>query len=235
MEAWVFIVGMLIFGLCVLGAAFVISAAIAGSTKSGAGSATLQQPALTFFTEYDASDYLGVSLKELDYMRESGMLDGTFMSVTSLEKTGEEEYAEIVDGVEVRKIRPIMSNITRYLFNKSLLDEKMLEIIKAGRELDTSERLSRAKDRRNNNKQRDNRPNSGRNNGEKREKSDNRDSREKKSGSGEHRQNSQNSRDRGPKKPRSDSGSSERSHSVNAPESVSRLAALAGEDEDDAE
>jgi len=129
-----FIIGTLITGICLVAAAFIISGAItnaAASTKESAPQ-PLQQPTLTFLTECDAADYLGISLNELDYMRSEGMLDNTFVAVTSLEQTGEEEYYAKEDGVEVLKVRPVMSHVTRFLFNRQLLDERMLELIRQG-------------------------------------------------------------------------------------------------------
>lgn len=133
-------------GICVVGGALILAGAIAGAGAFGAknhGTQALQQPMLAFLTEFDAADYLGVSLNELDYMREHGMLAGAFLPVTSLEQTGEEEYYDIVDGLEVVKVRPVMSNVTRYLFHRELLDRKVLEMMKDGRNLNTSEESAR--------------------------------------------------------------------------------------------
>lgn len=135
MTPLAFIIGTLIIGLCLVAAAFVISGAITGAATAAKESTpqALQQPMLSFLTEYDAADYLGVSLNELDYMRSEGMLENTFVAVTSMEQTGEEEYCAVEDGVEVIKTRPIMSPVTRFLFNRQLLDERMLENIKQGK------------------------------------------------------------------------------------------------------
>jgi|GEM_PF-2001697 len=132
-----FIIGMIILGLCLVAAAFMLSGAINGAAAALKESSpqSMQQPTLTFLTEYDAADYLGISLNELDYIRSEGMLDGSFVAVTSLEQTGEDYYVDFEDGVEVRKSRPIMSNVTRFLFNRQLLDEKMMEAIKSGRNI----------------------------------------------------------------------------------------------------
>lgn len=129
-----FIIGMIIVGLCLVVGALILSGAINGAAAALKESApqSLQQPTLTFLTEYDAADYLGISLNELDYIRSEGLLDGAFIAVTSLEQTGEEEYADYEDGVEVTKVRPVMSNVTRFLFNRQLLDEKMMEAIRNG-------------------------------------------------------------------------------------------------------
>lgn len=135
MTSLAFIIGMLILGICVVGAAFILSGAIAGAAAASKESApqVLQQPMLSFFTEFDAADYLGISLNELDYMRGEGMLDETFVAVTSMEQTGEEEYYAMEDGLEVIKLRPVMSPVTRFLFNRQLLDERMLQLIKEGK------------------------------------------------------------------------------------------------------
>lgn len=132
-----FIIGMIILGLCLVAAALLLSGAINGAAAALKESApqSMQQPTLTFLTEYDAADYLGISLNELDYIRSEGMLDGSFVAVTSLEQTGEDYYMDFEDGVEVRKSRPIMSNVTRFLFNRQLLDEKMMEAIKNGQNI----------------------------------------------------------------------------------------------------
>jgi len=137
MSSFAFIIGMLILGLCCVGAAFIISASIAAAAATAKESApqSLQQPMLSFFTEFDAADYLGISLNELDYMRSEGMLDGTFTAVTSVEQTGEEEYYAMEDGLEVVKLRPVMSPVTRFLFNRQLLDERMLQLIKEGKHI----------------------------------------------------------------------------------------------------
>ncbi len=134
MTSFAFIIGTLIIGLCLVAASFIISGSITGAAAASKESApqSLQQPTLSFLTEFDAADYLGISLNELDYMRGEGMLDNTFVAVTSMEQTGEEEYYAMEDGVEVIKVRPVMSPVTRFLFNRQLLDERMLEIIKQG-------------------------------------------------------------------------------------------------------
>ncbi len=132
-----FIIGMIILGLCFVVAALLLSGAINGAAAALKESSpqSMQQPMLTFLTEYDAADYLGISLNELDYIRSEGMLDGSFVAVTSLEQTGEDYYMDFEDGVEVKKSRPIMSNVTRFLFNRQLLDEKMMEAIKNGQNI----------------------------------------------------------------------------------------------------
>ncbi len=134
MTSVAFIIGTLIVGICIVAAAFILSGAVTGAAAASKESApqSLQQPTLSFLTEFDAADYLGVSLNELDYMRGEGMLENTFVAVTSMEQTGEEEYYAMEDGVEVVKVRPVMSPVTRFLFNRQLLDERMLEIIKQG-------------------------------------------------------------------------------------------------------
>ncbi|MBE6760462.1 MAG: hypothetical protein E7554_10350, partial [Ruminococcaceae bacterium] len=132
-----FIIGMIILGLCVVVAAVVLSGAINGAASALKESSpqSMQQPTLTFLTEYDAADYLGISLNELDYIRSEGLLEGAFIAVTSLEQTGEESYVDYEDGVEVGKTRPVMSNVTRFLFNRQLLDEKMMEAIRDGKHI----------------------------------------------------------------------------------------------------
>lgn len=137
MSTAAFIIGMLILGLCVIVAAVLLSGAISGAASALKESApqTMQQPTLTFLTEYDAADYLGISLNELDYIRSEGLLDGAFIAVTSLEQTGEESYVDYEDGIEVSKTRPVMSNVTRFLFNRQLLDEKMVDAIKDGKHI----------------------------------------------------------------------------------------------------
>lgn len=134
MSTTAFIIGMIILGLCIVVAALLLSGSISGAAAALKESSpqTLQQPTLSFLTEYDAADYLGISLNELDYIRSEGLLNGAFIAVTSLEQTGEETYHDYEDGVEVTKTRPIMSNVTRFLFNRQLLDEKMMEAIKEG-------------------------------------------------------------------------------------------------------
>ncbi len=134
MTSVAFIVGTLIIGFCLIGAAFIISGAVTGAAAASKESAPqpLQQPTLSFLTEFDAADYIGISLEELEYMRGEGMLDDTFIAVTSLEQTGEEDYYTTVDGVETRKTRPIMAPVTRFLFNRELLDVRLLELIKEG-------------------------------------------------------------------------------------------------------
>ena len=136
------IIGFIIVGVCLLGCAFILSAAISGAVSELKETAPqpLQQPTLKYLTEFDAADYIGVSLQELDYMRAEGMLDGSFMAVTSLEQTGEEEYTDIVDGVEVLKTRPVMSNVTRFLFNCQLLDQCILDLIKSGHHVNPNRR-----------------------------------------------------------------------------------------------
>lgn len=147
MTPTAFIIGTLILGICIVAAAFVLSGAVTGAAAAAKESApqALQQPTLSFLTEFDAADYLGVSLNELDYMRGEGMLDNTFVAVTSMEQTGEEEYYAMEDGVEVIKVRPIMAPVTRFLFNRQLLDERMLEIIKQGQHVNPTRGKSGSK------------------------------------------------------------------------------------------
>ena len=137
MTSLAFIVGTLIIGICLIGGAFIISGAVTGAAAVSKESSpqALQQPTLSFLTEYDAADYIGISLNELDYMRGEGMLDDTFIAVTSLEQTGEEEYYETVDGVETVRTRAVKSPVTRFLFNRELLDERLLELIKEGQHI----------------------------------------------------------------------------------------------------
>lgn len=147
MTSLAFIFGMLILGICCVGAAFIISASITGAAAAAKESApqSLQQPMLSFFTEFDAADYLGISLNELEYMRGEGMLDNTFVAVTSIEQTGEEEYYAMEDGLEVIKLRPVMSPVTRFLFNRQLLDERMLQLIKEGKHINPTRAKSSSK------------------------------------------------------------------------------------------
>lgn len=142
MSSLVFLIGIAILGVSVLGAAFVITGSMGGQeTKSTDGETpAMAQPPLSYFTEFDTADYLGISFKELDYMRESGILDGSFVGITSLEKTGEEEYYDFVDGMEVIKTRPVISSITRYIFSRELLDKKMTDMISGGQAVNTTDR-----------------------------------------------------------------------------------------------
>lgn len=172
---------MLILGICAVGAAFIISGAITGAAAAAKESApqSLQQPMLSFFTEFDAADYLGISLNELDYMRGEGMLDNTFVAVTSMEQTGEEEYYAMEDGLEVIKLRPVMAPVTRFLFNRQLLDERMLQLIKEGKHVNPT----RAKGA---NSSKPNKPNKN-NNGQKK----NNENRNNENKNGENRNNNQ--------------------------------------------
>lgn len=132
-----FIIGMAVLGVCIIIAAVILSGAVTGaaaSLKEGTPKA-LQQPVLNFLTEFDAADYLGLGITELDYIRNEGMLDGTFIAVTSLEQTGVNEYTEFENGVEVTKTMPIKAQVTRFLFDRELLDEKMLELIREGKHI----------------------------------------------------------------------------------------------------
>ena len=144
MSTAAFIIGVIILSISVVGAAFLIVSALSvnGGKKEG-GPMALQQPMLNFLTEFDAADYLGVSLNELDFMRVNGMLEGAFLSLVTLEQTGEEEYYDIVDGVEVVKTRPVMSNVTRYIFNREVLDQSMLNLMKDATIIDTTERKNK--------------------------------------------------------------------------------------------
>lgn len=140
---------MIVLGLCVVIASLLLSGAISGAASALRESTpqSLQQPTLTFLTEYDTADYLGISLNELDYIRSEGILDGAFIAVTSLEQTGEETYADYEDGVEVIKTRPVMSNVTRFLFNRQLLDEKMTEAIRNGNHINPYRSKSQNQDK----------------------------------------------------------------------------------------
>lgn len=154
MTSLAFIVGTLIIGICLIGGAFIISGAVTGAAAVSKESSpqALQQPTLSFLTEYDAADYIGISLNELDYMRGEGMLDDTFIAVTSLEQTGEEEYYETVDGVETLRTRAIKSPVTRFLFNRQLLDERLLELIKEGQHINPTRGRSNYKQNKQNKK-----------------------------------------------------------------------------------
>ncbi|MBQ6796541.1 MAG: hypothetical protein IJP10_00860 [Clostridia bacterium] len=144
MSTAAFIIGVIILSISVVGAAFLIVSALSVNTgKKENGPMALQQPMLNFLTEFDAADYLGVSLNELDFMRVNGMLEGAFLSLITLEQTGEEEYYDIVDGVEVVKTRPVMSNVTRYIFNREVLDQSMLNLMKDATIIDTTERKNK--------------------------------------------------------------------------------------------
>lgn len=144
MSTAAFIIGVIILSISVVGAAFLIVSALSVNTgKKENGPMALQQPMLNFLTEFDAADYLGVSLNELDFMRVNGMLEGAFLSLVTLEQTGEEEYYDIVDGVEVVKTRPVMSNVTRYIFNREVLDQSMLNLMKDATIIDTTERKNK--------------------------------------------------------------------------------------------
>lgn len=142
MSSLVFMVGVVVLGVAILGAAFIITGSLGGRPERAEGDSTpaMEQPPLSYFTEFDTADYLGVSLKELDYMRENGLLEGSFIGITSLEKTGEEEYYDFVDGIEVIKTRPVISNITRYIFSRDLLDKKMAALIGDGQAINTTEK-----------------------------------------------------------------------------------------------
>lgn len=149
MSTAAFIIGIIILSLSIVGAAFlIVSGTFAGSSgKKESTPMALQQPMLNFLTEFDAADYLGVSLNELDFMRVNGMLEGAFISLVTLEQTGEEEYYDIVDGVEVVKTRPVMSNVTRYIFNREVLDQNMLKLMKDATTIDTTERKNKKQNR----------------------------------------------------------------------------------------
>ena len=139
------IIGFIILGICVIGAAFILSGAITGAATAlkNNENPVLQQPTMRYLTEFDAADYLGVSLNELDFMRSEGLLDNTFIAVTSLEQTGEESYNTYDDGVQVSKNRPVMSSVTRFLFNTELLDKRMLELINDGQHINPLRKKSK--------------------------------------------------------------------------------------------
>lgn len=156
MNTAAFIIGIIILSISIVGAAFLlVSGMAAGRGKKDSSTMSLQQPMLNFLTEYDAADYLGVSLNELDYMRLNGMLQGSFVSLTTLEQVGEEEYYDIVDGVEVVKTRPVMSNVTRYIYHREVLDTCMLQLMKDGSAIDSTEK-NRVRNKKNRNMRRPN-------------------------------------------------------------------------------
>ena len=68
MSTTTFLIGAAIIGVCLIAAAFILSGAVTASARALKESTpqTLQQPTLAFLTEFDAADYLGVSLNELD-------------------------------------------------------------------------------------------------------------------------------------------------------------------------
>lgn len=136
------IIGFIILGVCLIGCSFILSGAVTGAAAALKNTDTqmLQQPTMNFLTEFDAADYLGLSLNELDYMRSEGLLENTFIAVTSLEQTGDEEYSTYEDGVQVTKVRPVVSPVTRFLYNTQLLDKRMLELIKDGQHINPASR-----------------------------------------------------------------------------------------------
>lgn len=156
MNTAAFIIGIIILSISIVGAAFLlVSGMTVGRGKKDSSTMSLQQPMLNFLTEYDAADYLGVSLNELDYMRVNGMLQGSFVSLTTLEQVGEEEYYDIVDGVEVVKTRPVMSNVTRYIYHREVLDNCMLQLMKDGSAIDSTDK-NRGRNKKNKNGRRQN-------------------------------------------------------------------------------
>lgn len=137
MTVTAFIVGTVILGVLILVSAFVVAGAVTGASKAGEGETALRQPEMSYFDEYEAADYIGVSAEEMAAMREQGLLSGIFVEITASEECGEEEYYdEDEDGNEIVRTRPAYDTVTRFIYSKKLLDEALLKLIKDGKELD---------------------------------------------------------------------------------------------------
>lgn len=140
-----FIIGMAVLGVCIIIAAVILSGAITGAAaaiKENTPKA-YRQPELKFMTEFDAADYLGLNINELDYARNEGLLDGTFIAITSLEQTGVSEQSAYENGVEVTKTTPIKAQVTRFMFDRDLLDKKLLELIRDGKHINPYRRKNK--------------------------------------------------------------------------------------------
>jgi hypothetical protein len=129
---------MIILGILFLAAAFIVAGAVTGASSSWEEKPPVfKHPELMFFNHFEAADYLAISVEELNMMVEKELLDGVFVAITSMTETGEEPYYDYDEnGKEIVLSRPVIEPVTRYVFSRKKLDERMLEIFAKGNHLD---------------------------------------------------------------------------------------------------
>ncbi len=128
-----FIIGMLILGIFTLVSAFIIAGAItaSGNQKS---SGSLRQPEMKYFSDFETADYLGVTVAELEALRNQGILDGTYSTLLTTDPNGVEEYYDVDStGREIVRTRPVAVDAVRYFYSRELLDSRMNELLKDGK------------------------------------------------------------------------------------------------------
>ncbi len=132
-----FILGMLILGILTLISAFIIAGAITVSGKSkNADEPVLRQPEMKYFNDFDTADYLGITVEELESLRNSELLDGVYTTLLTVDNNGTEEYYDIdANGQEVIRTRPATVEAVRYIYSRELLDARMNDIMKDGKTL----------------------------------------------------------------------------------------------------
>ncbi len=132
-----FIIGMLILGILTLISAFVVagSVTVSGKNKSS-DEPVLRQPEMKYFNDFDTADYLGITVAELEAMRDNDLLDGVYTTILTTDPNGVEEYYDVdASGREVIRTRPANVDAVRYIYSKELLDQRMNDIMKDGKTL----------------------------------------------------------------------------------------------------
>lgn len=131
-----FIIGMLILGVFTLISAFVIAGAITVFGKSKGSDPVFGQPEMKYFNDFDTADYLGITVEELEAMREQKLFDGVYTTILTTDPNGVEEYYAVDStGREVVRTRPATVDAVRYVYSKDLLDQRMNELLKDGKNI----------------------------------------------------------------------------------------------------
>lgn len=132
-----FIIGMLILGILTLISAFIIAGAITVSGKGrNADEPVLRQPEMKYFNDFDTADYLGITVEELEALRNNELLDGVYTTILTVDNNGTEEYYDVdANGQEVIRTRTATVEAVRYIYSRELLDARMNDIMKDGKTL----------------------------------------------------------------------------------------------------
>lgn len=133
MSGAAFIIGVILLGVLVIGAAFVVAGAVSAPGKDEESSAVLRQPEIKYFNDFEAADYLCISIAELNSMREKGLLKGTFITLRTTDDGSSEQYYDVdSNGNEVVRSRPTRRDTIRCIYSIEALDERMRELLEDG-------------------------------------------------------------------------------------------------------